>query len=409
MLKTIDEKGNIIYGDLSLQKNLKLEFKGCNNIVFFAGSSLNANIVFQGNNALFFHGGGGWMNGRVIICFNGLCYVGKNASFNGVDIRVYEGKNLIFGDDVMFSWGIWLSPSDHHLIFDGNTHKRVNFGKSIYIGDHVWCSQEAAILKGSFVASGSILGAKSINAGKKFSNAIYAGNPSKLIKENHFWSREDPADGSWTKEKILELSIMSKNDFIFNFEKDKFLDPSLIEAELEKFETAAQKLEFVYDYIYNNTHKNRFALFKDSDASECKLYKDESKTPFSKLQFENLTKQENFISKPLGAVCLVKNHLSYKLGIAMIENSKSFKGYLKMPFVLIKISKTHKKLAKNRVDLENFSDYEEALRYKNYFSYKLGNALIQAHKNWYKGGYINFYFKVLKIKKDFKKNNPKLL
>lgn len=106
MLKTIDEKGNIIYGDLSLQKNLKLEFKGCNNIVFFAGSSLNANIVFQGNNALFFHGGGGWMNGRVIIYFNGLCYVGKNASFNGVDIRVYEGKNLIFGDDVMFSWGI---------------------------------------------------------------------------------------------------------------------------------------------------------------------------------------------------------------------------------------------------------------------------------------------------------------
>ncbi|ECQ7389614.1 hypothetical protein F0F28_05150 [Campylobacter jejuni] len=409
MLKTVDEKGNIIYGDLSLQKNLKLEFKGRNNIVFFAGSSLNANIVFCGDNALFFHGGGGWINGTVVMQFNGLCYIGKNSSFNGVDIRVFEGKNLIFGDDVMFSWGIWLSPSDHHLIFDGNTYKRVNFGKSIYIGDHVWCAQEAAILKGSFVASGSILGAKSVNAGKKFSNAIYAGNPSNLIKENYFWSREDPVSGSWSKEKIAKFSIMPKDDFIFNFEKDKFLDPNLLEAELEKFETAAQKLEFVYDYIYNNTNKNRFALFKDSDTSECKLYKDESKTPFSKLQFEVPEKQESFILKPVGAVCLVKNHLAYKLGVEMIENSKSFKGYLKMPFRLYKISKEYKKIPKNQAKLEDFSDYREALQCKNHLSYKLGNALIQAHKNWYKGGYINFYFKVLKIKKDFKKNNPKLL
>ncbi|MCW1360922.1 hypothetical protein [Campylobacter sp. CCS1377] len=52
------------------------------------------------------------------------------------------------------------------------------------------------ILKGGFVASGSILGAKSVNSGVKFSNSIYAGNPSRLIKENHFWSREDPTDGS---------------------------------------------------------------------------------------------------------------------------------------------------------------------------------------------------------------------
>ncbi|HDZ5085569.1 TPA: hypothetical protein RTH03_000862 [Campylobacter jejuni] len=392
MLKTVDEKGNIIYGDLSLQENLKLEFKGSNNIVFFAGSSLNANIIFQGNNALFFHGGGGRIKGKVNILFNGLCYIGKNSSFNGVDIRVYEGKNLIFGDDVMFSWGIWLSPTDHHLIFDGNTYKRVNFGKSIYIGDHVWCGQEAAILKGSFAASGSILGAKSVNAGKKFSNSIYAGNPSKLIRENYFWSREEPGYGSWSREKIIELSIMQKDDYKFNFEKDKFLDPNLLEAELEKLETAGQKLEFVYDYIYNNTNKNRFALFKDSDRKSVSLYKDESKMPFSKLQF---------VSKPIGAVCLVKNYLSYKLGIVMIENSKSLKGYLKMPFKLYKISKEHKKLSKNQSRLEDFGDYQEALKYKNHLSYKLGNALINAHKNWYKGGYVKFYLEILKIKKRF--------
>lgn len=329
------------------------------------------------------------MNGSslVEIYHNGLCYIGRNSSFNGVAFRAFEGKNTILGDDVMFSWGIWLSPTDHHLIFDGNTYKRVNFGKSIYIGDHVWCGIGVTVLKKSFVASGSILGAKSVNVGRKFSNAIYAGNPSKLIKKNHFWDREDASFGNWSKEKIKELSTMQKDDHKFDFEKERFLDPNLLEKELERLETAGQKLEFVYDYLYNNTHKNRFALFEDSDVSECKLYKDESKMPFSKLQFE--------IKKASSA----KNHLSYKLGMVMIENSKSLKGYLKMPFLLYKIQKEHKKSLKTQEKLENLNN----AKYKNHLCYKLGNALIQAQKTWHKGGYIWFCFKVLKIKKRFQK------
>lgn len=409
MQKTIDEKGNIIYGDLSLQKNLKLEFKGSNNIVFFASTSSFINIVFCRNNSLVFIGdnaGSSWALGNIAVANDSVCYIGNNTTFHGVHISALESKNIIIADDCMFSWGIYLDTTDHHMIFN-ESYGRINTGKSIYMGDHIWCARELAILKGSFIASGSVLGAKSVNGGVKFSNSVYSGNASKIIKNDIFWTRDHTPN--LTRKQVEEYQNMPKDDFIFNFEKDKFLDPNLLEAELEKFETAAQKLEFVYDYIYNNTHKNRFALFKDSDTSECKLYKDESKTPFSKLQFEVPEKQESFISKPVGAVCLVKNHLAYKLGVEMIENSKSFKGYLKMPSRLYKISKEYKKVFKNQAKLEDFSDYREALQCKNHLSYKLGNALIQAHKNWYKGGYINFYFKVLKIKKDFKKNNPKLL
>ena len=46
MQKHIKENGNVIYGDLSKQVNLKLDFKGKNNIIFFAGSSKNINIGF---------------------------------------------------------------------------------------------------------------------------------------------------------------------------------------------------------------------------------------------------------------------------------------------------------------------------------------------------------------------------
>ncbi|MBX7491159.1 hypothetical protein [Helicobacter turcicus] len=39
---------------------------------------------------------------------------------------------------------------------------------------------------------------------------------------------------------------------------------------------------------------------------------------------------------------------------------------------------------------------------KEHLSYKLGSALIKAHKAWYKGGYIKFFFELYKIRKEFK-------
>lgn len=35
---------------------------------------------------------------------------------------------------------------DYHPIMDINSNNRLNFSKSIYIGDHVWCGQEIGIL-----------------------------------------------------------------------------------------------------------------------------------------------------------------------------------------------------------------------------------------------------------------------
>ena len=392
MFKQVYENNNTIYGDLSKQHNLKFEFKGKDNILFFAGSSANLNITFNGNNALVFVGDRARVNGNIDIRTNGLLFVGQNSTFNGIRITLHEGKNIIFGNDCMFSWQIWLRSGDSHMIYDSKTHQRANFSKSIYIGDHIWCGQEAAILKGAFVASGSVLGAKSVNSGgMKFSNSIYVGNPAKLIKEGIFWSRE----GSWDCEQTKQYEFNFKKDFIYEFDKEVFLNPVLLEEELDKLESALQKLEFVFDYIHNNTHKNRFALFKDSDTSECKLYKDESKPAFKTLEFETIKDS---------AIFRVQNSLTYRLGQIMISHSKSFKGYLKMPFALFSCAKEFKKnRTKQKLEdiklppLENLMDYKQSLAYKNHLSYKLGSALIKAHKAWYKGGYIWLYFEISKI------------
>ncbi|HIA7122475.1 hypothetical protein LZB76_00070 [Campylobacter lari] len=110
----------------------------------------------------------------------------------------------------------------------------------------------------------------------------------------------------------------------------------------------------------------------------------------------------------------IQNQLSYKLGQAMIINSKSFLGYLIMPIALLSIIISYKqeqKIYQEKIKkdpslklppLENYPDYKEALKLKNHLSYKLGQALIKANKTWYKGGYVKMWFEVRKLKRKFK-------
>lgn len=135
---------------------------------------------------------------------------------------------------------------------------------------------------------------------------------------------------------------------------------------------------------------------------------------------------KKLIRKIFSAKRRIKNHLAYKLGQAMIFNSKSFLGYIRMPYVLSYIKAKHKaeqkdyetKIAKNPnlklPKLESYDDYKEALKIQSYFSYKLGSALIKRNKeasnNIFKfaltgGGLWNFYSKTcLESKKNLKKN-----
>ncbi len=49
--------------------------------------------------------------------------------------------------------------------------------------------------------------------------------------------------------------------------------------------------------------------------------------------------------------------------------------------------------------MENYPDYKEVLKEKEYLTYKLGEALIKANKTWYKGRYVRLIFEIRKPKK----------
>ncbi|HHW4620437.1 TPA: hypothetical protein ACUW3R_001511 [Campylobacter coli] len=115
-------------------------------------------------------------------------------------------------------------------------------------------------------------------------------------------------------------------------------------------------------------------------------------------QLNQLQSKLSFQTKYGTAKTRIQNQLSYKLGQAMIVNSKSFLGYIRMPFVLSYIKDKHKQEQKNYQEkikkdpslklppLESYPDYQEALKEKECFTYKLGEALIRANNNWYGGG-----------------------
>ena len=143
--------------------------------------------------------------------------------------------------------------------------------------------QEVAFLKKSFVASGSIIGTKSVVTKLCYSNTINAGNPIKQVKENISWRGE--CVHNWDLEETNKYNYIPNNDFKYTYNQNEFLSPKAIEEKLDSLNTAQEKLEFVYNAIYCNKNKNRFAYFKDMPY-DIPLPKYENK--FKSLKFEEI-------------------------------------------------------------------------------------------------------------------------
>ncbi|WP_096027925.1 hypothetical protein [Campylobacter lanienae] len=144
----------------------------------------------------------------------------------------------------------------------------------------------------------------------------------------------------------------------------------------------------------------------------------ENKELKEKIKILQLASTENINQQVIGtAKSRIKNQLSYKLGQAMIENSKSLLGYIRMPYILSYIKETHQKeqkLYQEKIKanpslklppLESYPDYNEAIKIKEHLSYKLGEALINADKSKLKLGYITLWFKCKNITKEHKDNH----
>lgn len=124
------------------------------------------------------------------------------------DLRVarnnvfYNSFNISFGRSVFIANGNWFAGTDlievsdevmfgpNSIIISGN-HSKVNnsfrYGPNvispIFIGKGSWIGGNCAILAGSSVGEGTVVGANSVVRGQVPSNVLFAGNPGRVIKE----------------------------------------------------------------------------------------------------------------------------------------------------------------------------------------------------------------------------------
>ena len=231
-----------------------------------------------------------------------------------------------------------------------------------------------------------------------YSNTANAGNPIKEVKQDLFWLRDDPCANQWTKEQTLKYSNIPNNDFKYTYNQNEFLSPKAIEEKLDSLNTAQEKLEFVYDAIYMNKNKNRFAYFKDMPY-DIPLPKYENK--FKYLKFEEIDEAKPQPTPQELEIKSLKDKLSQKekdINNLDINHKKALTSQE------LEIKSLKEALSKKEKDINNLElNYQKALNTKNHLSYKLGAALIKANKNWYKGGYVKFIFEVMRINKEHKK------
>lgn len=185
--------------------------------------------------------------------------IGRNNYFNGrLNIIVSEQSNVIIGEQSLFSFGIWIRTADPHLIYAADSHCRINHSKDVIIGDHIWVGQNALILKGTYVGSGSIIGAASVASGKLIpSNVSYAGNPAKVVRREIFW--EGSCVHAWTSKETLEHEKYESNEWLYGVDKNSKTRED-IKTLFHSQKSVKDKLESLILLYSGQLEKNRFAV-----------------------------------------------------------------------------------------------------------------------------------------------------
>lgn len=154
----------------------------------------HSSVQFKGKHNTLIVGRNCYLNGlRLIFEGDNNCIEIGDDVFILDDTRIYvaDGSNVTIGDQCMFSDHIEIRTTDNHSIFDRATGLRVNYEKDVALEPQVWLGMHTIILKGTFLAQGTIVGAGSLVSGRHDTpNSVIAGNPAKRLRENVAWTME---------------------------------------------------------------------------------------------------------------------------------------------------------------------------------------------------------------------------
>ncbi len=258
---SVDENNNKILGFEPVLRNSKIQFKGKNNVLICEENVKlsGSNIKFHGDNSIVYLAPPKYFYYLNISLFhNCVMFFDEHVSMNGVlNLSLSEEKNIIIGQDCLFSFGIWMRLANPHLIYDANDMQRTSLTESIIIGDHVWVGQDSLIMKGARIGSGSIIAAKSVVPNKKIpSNNIWGGNPVRKIKSDIFFDKL--TSNLFTKESAKKHQTFESEKWIYKNEGG-VIDIKELDERLSSAADLDEKIELLVGLRNYKSH-NRFYM-----------------------------------------------------------------------------------------------------------------------------------------------------
>lgn len=135
---------------------------------------------------------------RVEVFFDGhekKLIFGKRCKL-GDQVHVVASESVIIGDDCLFASNVFVSDTDHgdensDPMTPPDSRKLVSYPTKI--GNCVWLGEGAAVLPGSKIGDGCIIGAHSVVKGEIPPYTVAVGAPAKPVKQYNFetktWER----------------------------------------------------------------------------------------------------------------------------------------------------------------------------------------------------------------------------
>lgn len=253
----------IVNREQSKMENSTVTFRGEGNILFVEdGVTLaNSSIDFFGDNGLMYISKN---RNRVYVesLVNTRCtvFLGSNNYFNNkLSINVGERENVLIGNNGLYSHGISIRTSDPHLLYSVRTRERINYSRSVLIGDHVWIGQQVLILKGTQIGSGAVIGGGAVVPGKKIpSNTAWGGNPARQLNEDVFFT--GGSVNAWDEEMTKEKSRYEPDDCVYHKPAAHVKGMEDINDMIKECRTPEERLKCIQERLAKVEDKNRFFL-----------------------------------------------------------------------------------------------------------------------------------------------------
>lgn len=166
----------------------RIEIKGASEVVLEQGVRLrNAKLLIRGDaNSLVIEKGSNF-SGRIELYGDGnTVRIGEGTSIRGALLVAHNGRKIEIGSGCLFSHDVELRTTDSHKIFDAKG-ARINEDADIVVERNVWLGRGVAVLKGTTIGEGCVLGTRSIATKHIPPFSLAVGAPANVIRTSIKW------------------------------------------------------------------------------------------------------------------------------------------------------------------------------------------------------------------------------